>query len=158
PTFSHEPDRLCQLEHSGVRERVMDEEPLTSRLDETGLLQGLQVLRGVCRRQTDFGGKGLDGSFTLRQKLDDLEPGGARQSLANARVQPVEAFLERPRICHRQVINILLEYYCQQHFCRASRRLVPRRRTLTGVWERRRNMRAATGLRCPRRARSKTEV
>ena len=83
--------------------------PLASRLDQAGLLQGLQMLRGVRGREADFACQGLDRAFALGEQFENLEAGGTRQPFADAGVEPVETFLERSRIGHRQVFNILLE-------------------------------------------------
>ena len=114
PTLGDEADSPRQLEHSRIRQRIVNEQTLASRLDQAGLLQGLQMLRGIRGRETDFAGQRLDGPFALGEQLENLEAGRTRQPFADARVELVETFFERSRIGHRQVFNILLEYVCQQ--------------------------------------------
>ena len=55
PAFGNQADGPREFEHGGIGQRVMNEQPLAPRLDQAGLLQGLQMLRGVRGREADFG-------------------------------------------------------------------------------------------------------
>ena len=53
---------------------IVNEQTLASRLHQAGLLQGLQMLRGVGGREPDFAGQRLDRAFALGEQFENLEP------------------------------------------------------------------------------------
>ena len=76
PAFGNQADGPRELEHRWIGEGVMNEQPLAPRLDQAGLLQGLQMLRGVRGREADFGCQRLDRAFALGKQFENLEAEG----------------------------------------------------------------------------------
>src|SRR5262245_36230128 len=97
----------------------MNEEACFAAVDESRPAQRLEVLRGVRQRNVRFRGQRLDGPLTLRKQLEKFDATGTRQRLAEMCELPVETFFELPvrPVRHSQVINRLLDYYCQARGC-----------------------------------------
>ena len=88
------PECARQFEDRVVGEAVVDVEALLAALDQAGLAQSLEVLRGVGDREADLDRERLDGALALREELQNLEAVRARQRLPDAGELAVEAILE----------------------------------------------------------------
>ena len=101
-----------QLEHPRISETVVDVETVFARIDQRGPPQGLQVLRRVGERESDFRGQRLDGSLALSQELEHLDPVRAANRLSDPGELRVQAILELAMcLRHDQVINKVLDYW-----------------------------------------------
>jgi hypothetical protein len=94
PALGDDPDRARKLEHGRVGEPVVDEQAILAAFDQARFAQGNEVLRCVGEREPGLLGQRIDGAFALRQKLQELQPMGARKTLSDARELAVEPVLE----------------------------------------------------------------
>ena len=112
PTFRDRSKHPGKLKHLGVGQPVVHEETVLSAVDERRLPERLQVLGGVGQRQPYFGRERVHSALALGEQLQNLQPVGARERLANPRELAVEAISELTVrvVRHSQVINRLLDY------------------------------------------------
>src|SRR3712207_1481296 len=90
--FGHAPHDAREIEDLRIGKAVGHKEPMLPALDEGGLFEGFEVLRGIRQRQSHFDRERVDRALALGEELEDLEAVRAREGLAEPRelaVQPV---------------------------------------------------------------------
>jgi hypothetical protein len=87
-------DRRGEAEDRLVGQAIRDEQAFLSTLDQGRLSQRLQMLRGVREREPQLGRQGINRPLPLREQLQNLEPVGTGERLADAGELPVETVFE----------------------------------------------------------------
>jgi hypothetical protein len=108
-SLSHGMKGGAEIEDRGIDEPVIDEEALFAALDQRGLSERLQMLRGIRQRQAHLGREGIDGAFALGEQFKHLDAVRAGEGFAEASELTVKAILEGAvGVSHSQVINRVL--------------------------------------------------
>ena len=81
--FAERADAAPHLDHLRIGEAVVHADALATGVDDSGLLQDLEMLRGVRQRLGDLVRERVDAPLALREDVDDLEADGAREGLGD---------------------------------------------------------------------------
>ncbi len=94
PSLGNTANRRTELEHRGIGQPVVHEQPILPTVDQSGLSQRLKMLRGIGEREPDLGGQRVHRALALREQLQHLNAVGTTHGLSDAGELGVQAVLE----------------------------------------------------------------
>lgn len=99
----HATERGQQLEHVITDEAVKDSGALTSSVDQACSSEGLEMGRGQCDAHVGLGRQCLDAVLALGKQVEELDPPGTGEGLADPGELLVERGLRGARRCHSSI-------------------------------------------------------